>query len=191
MLMVAALSEIQRGTRRLQLRLHSNLWRQTSRKLKVNFKSRFRRLRICTKFAYSIRNPSLKKKKMRTWKPKQCPIFIIFYLRNSRIRNERISATGSTGSPLRQAGFINCALLVLGHCVNAIRNIPYRESQLTRLLSPFLARKEAFLSILACINSHQYNQSELLYLPSFKYSSVHMNMGVICMYAKTCDQWTP
>ncbi|XP_022688776.1 kinesin-like protein KIF23 [Varroa jacobsoni] len=73
--------------------------------------------------------------------------------------NERSKASGGTGNVLRQAGFINCSLLVLGRCVDAIRrglrNIPYRDSKLTRLLSPFLAGKGSLLSLIVCVNPHK------------------------------------
>ncbi|OQR73802.1 kinesin protein KIF23-like, partial [Tropilaelaps mercedesae] len=88
--------------------------------------------------------------------------------------NERATATGSTGNVLRQAGFINCSLLVLGRCVDAIRrglrNIPYRESKLTRLLSPFLSGKGPLLSLLVCISTRKDRVDDTL--ASIKFSAL-------------------
>ncbi|KAK4016551.1 hypothetical protein OUZ56_031508 [Daphnia magna] len=60
---------------------------------------------------------------------------------------ERTTKTQSRGERLKEAGSINTSLLILGRCIDAMRNnqqnvmnktmIPYRESKLTRVLQHF------------------------------------------------------
>ncbi|KAI9557627.1 Tryptophanyl-tR synthetase-like protein [Daphnia sinensis] len=60
---------------------------------------------------------------------------------------ERTTKTQSRGERLKEAGNINTSLLILGRCIDAMRNnqqnvtnktmIPYRESKLTRVLQHF------------------------------------------------------
>lgn len=53
--------------------------------------------------------------------------------------SERASKTGATGSTLKEGAKINLSLMTLGTVINALAagdrgHIPYRDSQLTRLL---------------------------------------------------------
>lgn len=64
---------------------------------------------------------------------------------------ERTTKTQSRGERLKEAGSINTSLLILGRCIDAMRNnqqnvmnktmIPYRESKLTRVLQHFFVGK--------------------------------------------------
>lgn len=63
---------------------------------------------------------------------------------------ERTTKTQSRGERLKEAGNINTSLLILGRCIDAIRNnqhhsskiiVPYRESKLTRILQHFFSGK--------------------------------------------------
>lgn len=64
---------------------------------------------------------------------------------------ERTTKTQSRGERLKEAANINTSLLVLGRCLEVIRNnsipgkhktiVPYRESKLTKILQNFLSGK--------------------------------------------------
>ena len=77
----------------------------------------------------------------------------------------RLAAT--TGTNLREGGFINKSLLSLGNVVDAIvenrTHIPYRESKLTRILSNSLGmNKNSRTAIICCINPEPSNLEQSL-----------------------------
>jgi hypothetical protein len=68
--------------------------------------------------------------------------------------SERASKTGATGSTLKEGAKINLSLMTLGTVINALAagdrgHIPYRDSQLTRLLQvrPSLLPSFLFLTV--------------------------------------------
>ncbi|XP_003741800.1 kinesin-like protein KIF23 [Galendromus occidentalis] len=79
---------------------------------------------------------------------------------------ERQTATGSSGVVLRQAGFINSSLLVLRRCIDALRKgyqpIPYRDSKLTRLLSPFFNLTQTRVALIVCISARNDRLADTL-----------------------------
>ena len=73
---------------------------------------------------------------------------------------ERTGKTESRGERLKEAGNINTSLMILGRCIDAMRNkhqnhskvnIPYRESKLTRILQYFFSGTRCLeLHIILC-----------------------------------------
>lgn len=81
--------------------------------------------------------------------------------------SERASKTGATGSTLKEGAKINLSLMTLGTVINALAaggskgHIPYRDSQLTRLLQESLGGNAATVMI-AAISPADYNYEETL-----------------------------
>lgn len=65
--------------------------------------------------------------------------------------SERLTKTGNTGDRLKEAKQINSSLMVLGKCLDAVlqkkKNVPFRDSKLTRLLQAPLLGKEKLTMI--------------------------------------------
>ncbi|KAL5288731.1 KIF12 family protein [Megaselia abdita] len=82
--------------------------------------------------------------------------------------SEMTKKTMSEGTTLEEANNINKSLMVLGYCIASLSDskkksghIPYRDSQLTKLLADSLAGKGVTLMI-ACVSPAQYNHAETL-----------------------------
>ena len=83
--------------------------------------------------------------------------------------SERASKTGASGATLKEGSNINMSLMALGNVINALaegtkgkkRHIPYRDSQLTRLLQESLGGNAATIMI-AAISPADYNFDETL-----------------------------
>lgn len=82
--------------------------------------------------------------------------------------SERASKTGAAGATLKEGANINKSLMTLGNVINALsaglkkgQVIPYRESQLTRLLQESLGGNAQTLMV-AAISPADYNYSETL-----------------------------
>ncbi|KAJ1186324.1 hypothetical protein NDU88_003107 [Pleurodeles waltl] len=73
--------------------------------------------------------------------------------------SEKVKHTGSTGELMVEANSINRSLLALGHCISLLvdskkksNHIPYRDSNLTRLLADSLGGSGVTLMVIAnCI----------------------------------------
>lgn len=80
--------------------------------------------------------------------------------------SERANKTGATGATLKEGANINKSLLVLGNVITALsegskRHIPYRDSNLTRLLQESLGGN-ARTVMLAAVSPADYNYDETL-----------------------------
>jgi len=79
--------------------------------------------------------------------------------------SERATKTGTNGERLAEAGKINQSLLTLGICIDKIlenkRHVPFRDSNLTRLLQNSLGGS-SLCSVIVNISPAQYNESETL-----------------------------
>ncbi|XP_055854033.1 kinesin-like protein KIF12 [Episyrphus balteatus] len=82
--------------------------------------------------------------------------------------SELTKKTLSEGKTLEEANNINKSLMVLGYCIASLSDtrkrsghIPYRDSQLTKLLADSLAGNGVTLMI-ACVSPSQYNYAETL-----------------------------
>ena len=91
--------------------------------------------------------------------------------------SERADKTGATGAILKEGANINKSLLTLGNVINALaetakasgpggqpkkpQHVPYRESELTRLLSESLGGNSATVMI-AAVSPADYNFDETL-----------------------------
>ncbi|XP_017467942.1 PREDICTED: kinesin-like protein KIF12 isoform X2 [Rhagoletis zephyria] len=82
--------------------------------------------------------------------------------------SELTKKTLSEGKTLEEANNINKSLMVLGYCIASLSDnkkrfghIPYRDSQLTKLLADSLAGNGVTLMI-ACVSPAQYNYAETL-----------------------------
>ncbi|TMW48315.1 hypothetical protein DOY81_006604 [Sarcophaga bullata] len=82
--------------------------------------------------------------------------------------SELTKKTMSEGKTLEEANNINKSLMVLGYCIASLSDskkrfghIPYRDSQLTKLLADSLAGNGVTLMI-ACVSPAQYNYAETL-----------------------------
>ncbi|XP_067628930.1 kinesin-like protein KIF12 isoform X2 [Eurosta solidaginis] len=82
--------------------------------------------------------------------------------------SELTKKTLSEGKTLEEANNINKSLMVLGYCIASLSDskkrfghIPYRDSQLTKLLADSLAGNGVTLMI-ACVSPAQYNHAETL-----------------------------
>ena len=83
--------------------------------------------------------------------------------------SERASKTGASGDTLKEGANINKSLMALGTVINALaeeatkgkRHIPYRDSQLTRLLQESLGGNSATVMI-AALSPADYNYDETL-----------------------------
>ena len=83
--------------------------------------------------------------------------------------SERASKTGASGDTLKEGAAINKSLMTLGKVINALGDlskgksvhIPYRDSQLTRLLQESLGGNASTL-MLAALSPADYNHDETL-----------------------------
>ncbi|KAL9913724.1 kinesin-like protein at 54D isoform 1-T1 [Glossina fuscipes fuscipes] len=82
--------------------------------------------------------------------------------------SELTKKTMSAGKTLQEANNINKSLMVLGYCIASLSDnkkrfghIPYRDSQLTKLLADSLAGNGVTLMI-ACVSPARYNFAETL-----------------------------
>lgn len=82
--------------------------------------------------------------------------------------SERAKKTGATGQTLKEGANINLSLMTLGTVINALADrtssrghIPYRNSQLTRLLQESLGGNSATVMI-AAVSPAAYNYDETL-----------------------------
>ncbi|EDW00598.1 kinesin-like protein KIF12 [Drosophila grimshawi] len=82
--------------------------------------------------------------------------------------SELTKKTMSEGKTLEEANNINKSLMVLGYCISSLSDnkkrsghIPYRDSQLTKLLADSLAGNGVTLMI-ACVSPAHYNHAETL-----------------------------
>eukprot|EP00602_Paraphysomonas_sp_CaronLab_P001022 CAMPEP_0185033720 /NCGR_PEP_ID=MMETSP1103-20130426/22960_1 /TAXON_ID=36769 /ORGANISM="Paraphysomonas bandaiensis, Strain Caron Lab Isolate" /LENGTH=699 /DNA_ID=CAMNT_0027570099 /DNA_START=449 /DNA_END=2548 /DNA_ORIENTATION=+ len=81
--------------------------------------------------------------------------------------SERASKTGASGATLKEGAKINLSLMTLGTVINTLAaggskgHIPYRDSQLTRLLQESLGGNAATVMI-AAISPADYNYDETL-----------------------------
>ncbi|XP_068146901.1 LOW QUALITY PROTEIN: kinesin-like protein KIF12 [Drosophila tropicalis] len=82
--------------------------------------------------------------------------------------SELTKKTMSEGKTLEEANNINKSLMVLGYCIASLSDnkkrtghIPYRDSQLTKLLADSLAGNGVTLMI-ACVSPAHYNHAETL-----------------------------
>lgn len=80
--------------------------------------------------------------------------------------SEKIEKTGAVGETLEEAKMINKSLSALGKVIYALtdskaNHIPYRDSQLTRILSESLGGNSKTCLIITC-SPHPYNALETL-----------------------------
>ncbi|KAM4718259.1 kinesin-like protein KIF20A [Anableps anableps] len=90
--------------------------------------------------------------------------------------SERCNKTKTFGERLKEAGNINNSLLILGKCINALRNsqtdrtrvgyIPFRESKLTKLFQAFFCGKGR-ASMIVNINQCASTYDETLHVMKF------------------------
>jgi hypothetical protein len=90
--------------------------------------------------------------------------------------SERLKSTQSTGQVLHDAGFINRSLYVLGKVIAGIvrtggdlnhKDVPYRDSKLTKLLINSLGKKSRTL-LIACVTEASGSQAETLRTLKFR-----------------------
>ncbi|KAM3131428.1 hypothetical protein pb186bvf_016500 [Paramecium bursaria] len=79
--------------------------------------------------------------------------------------SENASKAGTSGNSLVEGNFINKSLLTLSNVINALsekqQHVPYRESNLTKVLWNGLGKNSLTSLIITCSNAHQ-NESETL-----------------------------
>lgn len=80
--------------------------------------------------------------------------------------SERVGKTGATGQTLAEAKKINQSLSALGNVINALSSgkadhVPYRDSQLTRLLQESLGGN-CKTRLIVCCSPHGFNAEETL-----------------------------
>merc|ERR1712190_531025 len=78
--------------------------------------------------------------------------------------SERVQKTGSTGTVLKEAGYINKSLMALGGCILALSegkaaHIPFRDSKLTMLLASSLGGNSR-TAIICAISPASRNRDE-------------------------------
>ena len=92
--------------------------------------------------------------------------------------SERLKTTQSTGKVLHEAGFINRSLYVLGKVIAGLvrtggdlnhRDVPYRDSKLTKLLIGSLGGRTRTL-LMACVTEASGSQAETLRTLKFSMS---------------------
>lgn len=92
--------------------------------------------------------------------------------------SERLKNTNSTGKVLQEAGFINRSLYVLGKVIAGLvrtngdinsKDVPYRDSKLTKLLIQCLSGQSRTL-LLACVSEAKGSQQETLRTLKFSMS---------------------
>jgi hypothetical protein len=91
--------------------------------------------------------------------------------------SERLKSTKSTGKVLAEAGFINKSLYVLGKVIAGLvrtngdlnhKDVPYRDSKLTKLLISSLGGRSRTL-LISCVSEAKSNQAETLRTLKFRY----------------------
>lgn len=94
--------------------------------------------------------------------------------------SERIKKTGATGQLLKEGISINKGLLCLGQVISALtedkkdkRHIPYRDSQLTRILQDSLGGNSR-TTMIACVSPAETNYEESL--STIRYASRARNI---------------
>lgn len=99
--------------------------------------------------------------------------------------SERLKSTNSTGKVLQEAGFINRSLYVLGKVIAGLvrtngdlnhKDVPYRDSKLTKLLISSLGGSSRTLMI-SCVSEAKGSQAETLRTLKFRYNREHMCYG--------------
>lgn len=92
--------------------------------------------------------------------------------------SERLKNTNSTGKVLQEAGFINRSLYVLGKVIAGLvrtngdlnhKDVPYRDSKLTKLLISSLGGNSRTL-LIACVSEAKGSQAETLRTLKFSMS---------------------
>ena len=77
--------------------------------------------------------------------------------------SERVSKSGATGQRMKETGRINTSLLTLGTVISKLvsgaDHVPYRDSKLTRLLSPSLGG-DACTALVATVSPAGWNKGE-------------------------------
>jgi hypothetical protein len=95
--------------------------------------------------------------------------------------SERLKNTNSTGKVLQEAGFINRSLYVLGKVIAGLvrtngdlnhKDVPYRDSKLTKLLIGSLGGNSRTL-LIACVSEAKGSQQETLRTLKFRYLFFH------------------
>jgi hypothetical protein len=90
--------------------------------------------------------------------------------------SERLKSTKSTGKVLQEAGFINKSLYVLGKVIAGLirtngdlnhKDVPYRDSKLTKLLISSLGGRSRTL-LISCVSEAKSNQAETLRTLKFR-----------------------
>lgn len=90
--------------------------------------------------------------------------------------SERLKNTNSTGKVLQEAGFINRSLYVLGKVIAGLvrtsgdlnhKDVPYRDSKLTKLLISSLGGNSRTL-LIACVSEAKGSQAETLRTLKFR-----------------------
>ena len=90
--------------------------------------------------------------------------------------SERLKSTKSTGKVLQEAGFINKSLYVLGKVIAGLvrtngdlnhKDVPYRDSKLTRLLIGSLGGRSRTL-LISCVSEAKSSQAETLRTLKFR-----------------------
>lgn len=90
--------------------------------------------------------------------------------------SERLKSTNSTGKVLQEAGFINRSLYVLGKVIAGLvrtngdlnhKDVPYRDSKLTKLLISSLGGSSRTLMI-SCVSEAKGSQAETLRTLKFR-----------------------
>lgn len=90
--------------------------------------------------------------------------------------SERLKSTKSTGKVLLEAGFINKSLYVLGKVIAGLirtngdlnhKDVPYRDSKLTKLLISSLGGRSRTL-LISCVSEAKSNQAETLRTLKFR-----------------------
>jgi len=92
--------------------------------------------------------------------------------------SERLKSTNSTGKVLQEAGFINRSLYVLGKVIAGLvrtggdlnhKDVPYRDSKLTKLLISSLSGRSRTM-LIACVTEASGSQAETLRTLKFSMS---------------------
>lgn len=91
--------------------------------------------------------------------------------------SERLKSTNSSGKVLQEAGFINRSLYVLGKVIAGLvrtngdlnhKDVPYRDSKLTKLLISSLGGNSRTMMI-SCVSEAKGSQAETLRTLKFRY----------------------
>jgi hypothetical protein len=107
--------------------------------------------------------------------------------------SERLKTTKSTGKVLQEAGFINKSLYVLGKVIAGLirtngdlnhKDVPYRDSKLTKLLISSLGGRSRTL-LISCVSEAKSNQAETLRTLKFRYNCNALLLSRTCMHVLT------